>query len=94
VQRLVAIPLVLTNAQDQHQQLVYKCINKINNNTIGLQIHKTLIVTTFGCKSAQNEQYGHLLIKPQKKNNTPLGCKCTQKQQLQMKRNKLRKQRI
>lgn len=43
--------------QDQHQQLVQKCINKINNNTIGLQKHKTLIVATLGCKSAQNEHH-------------------------------------
>lgn len=44
-------------AQDQHQQFAQKCINKINNNTIGLQKHKSLIVATFGCKSAQNEHH-------------------------------------
>ncbi len=80
-------------AQDQDQQLVHKCINKTNNNTIGLQKHKTLIVSTLGCKSAQNQQYEHLPIKTHKNNSTPLGCKCTQKKQLQMKRIKLRKQR-
>jgi Tfp pilus assembly protein PilN len=58
MQRLVAIPLTPTNAHKINiNKLAQKCINKINNNIIGLQKHKSLIVATFGSKSAQNEHH-------------------------------------